>query len=176
MIRFACPKCKKVLQSADNQAGATVACPSCKHKMQVPKPAKAALLQPLSPRLPTAANASAQARVGILEPNQNLPPPRNIPVRQTYRPKGRSRLMPISVAFFILVLIGGILFIVKWRLFTEGESEATAKLATQMPAQKRTLATPNEFPSAPVDKPGDPKKQEPPTKPVIKHPVSETRN
>ncbi len=36
MIRYNCPQCKTLLQSADNQAGATVACPKCKAQMRVP--------------------------------------------------------------------------------------------------------------------------------------------
>ena len=36
MIRYKCPQCKTLLQSADNQAGSTVACPKCKAQMRVP--------------------------------------------------------------------------------------------------------------------------------------------
>jgi len=46
MIRFACPKCKIVLQATASQAGATVGCPRCKFQMKVPS-AAAVSLQPL---------------------------------------------------------------------------------------------------------------------------------
>jgi hypothetical protein len=51
MIRFGCPKCKSVLQSPANKAGASVNCPACKQIVKVPKPAnrlKARWLMPVS--------------------------------------------------------------------------------------------------------------------------------
>ncbi len=36
MIRFACPRCKMVLQAAANQHGALVTCPGCKNQMRAP--------------------------------------------------------------------------------------------------------------------------------------------
>ncbi len=46
MIRFSCPKCKTVLQTAAGQAGATVGCPRCKFQMQVPSAAPVAKAPP----------------------------------------------------------------------------------------------------------------------------------
>lgn len=36
MIRFACPKCQKGLQAADEHAGAKIACPRCGQRVQIP--------------------------------------------------------------------------------------------------------------------------------------------
>src|SRR5262245_55116251 len=38
MIRFACPRCKAVLERPENVAGSKFACPSCGQRLQVPLP------------------------------------------------------------------------------------------------------------------------------------------
>jgi S1-C subfamily serine protease/phage FluMu protein Com len=38
MIRFHCPKCKKVLQAAEQQGGLKAACPGCGQRLQIPAP------------------------------------------------------------------------------------------------------------------------------------------
>jgi hypothetical protein len=38
MIRFACPRCKSVLESVDDKAGQKIACPKCQQRLQIPLP------------------------------------------------------------------------------------------------------------------------------------------
>lgn len=38
MIRFACPRCKSVLEAPDPKAGSKVACPKCQQRLQIPIP------------------------------------------------------------------------------------------------------------------------------------------
>lgn len=38
MIRFACPRCKSVLEAPDRKAGSKVACPKCQQRLQIPVP------------------------------------------------------------------------------------------------------------------------------------------
>jgi uncharacterized protein YkwD/DNA-directed RNA polymerase subunit RPC12/RpoP len=41
VIRFSCPQCKSVLTGREEHAGKTVACPKCRHRVQVPRVAPA---------------------------------------------------------------------------------------------------------------------------------------
>jgi len=38
VIRFACPKCKTLLETADQSAGGQLACPKCATLLRVPLP------------------------------------------------------------------------------------------------------------------------------------------
>ena len=49
MIRFACPKCKQVLQVDDSKAGGEAACPTCQTRMRVPSAPPAPAPPPAAP-------------------------------------------------------------------------------------------------------------------------------
>jgi hypothetical protein len=51
MIRFACPRCKSVLESPDEKAGGKVNCPKCQQRLQVPVPPRSKTM--LGSLLPT---------------------------------------------------------------------------------------------------------------------------
>jgi hypothetical protein len=48
---FACPNCSQTISSADDQAGRTVQCPTCKHQFTAPKPVVTARPPPLPAQL-----------------------------------------------------------------------------------------------------------------------------
>src|SRR5437764_289063 len=48
MIRFACPRCKTVLNREDHEVGGKVNCPSCDQRLQIPGPTGSSQ-QPLMP-------------------------------------------------------------------------------------------------------------------------------
>lgn len=80
MIRFACPGCKKVLQVADEQAGAAVVCPQCKGQMRVP--AVTARPQPVpTPQVPVQTNFAPAnpPAVAAPAPSPAAPPPAATP-------------------------------------------------------------------------------------------------
>src|SRR5262245_47145649 len=45
MIRFACPRCKAVLEQPEGVAGTQFSCPSCGQRLEAPKPAEAKLAE-----------------------------------------------------------------------------------------------------------------------------------
>lgn len=79
MIRFACPRCKSILQHADGGAETPFNCPCCGQRLQVPQVADAVPAVP-SPAddLPPASAASppqAEAKGTALPPPASVPPP-----------------------------------------------------------------------------------------------------
>ncbi|HJT78209.1 MAG TPA: hypothetical protein VJ739_13480 [Gemmataceae bacterium] len=53
MIRYACPRCKAVLESPDRKAGQKVHCPGCGQRLQIPLPPRnRTVLAPLVPAPP----------------------------------------------------------------------------------------------------------------------------
>jgi hypothetical protein len=61
MIRFACPRCKSILEQPENVAGTNFACPSCGQRLQVPMipESKARPGDPAGNDLPAPASAAA---------------------------------------------------------------------------------------------------------------------
>src|SRR4051794_34939084 len=70
MIRFACPKCKAVLECPDDEAGSKMGCPHCGQRLQIPTPPpNRTILAPYLGRGPDPA-----ARPGV-----NVPPTAPLP-------------------------------------------------------------------------------------------------
>ncbi|MGH7171140.1 MAG: NINE protein [Gemmataceae bacterium] len=55
MIRYSCPRCKSVLEAADHEGGAKIACPKCQQRLQIPipPPTNKTILAPFLGQAPT---------------------------------------------------------------------------------------------------------------------------
>jgi hypothetical protein len=103
VTRFACPACKAVLVSPEQDARATIACPYCKQRVIVPDPARSA----------------GPAVLGELLPDDRIqPPPPTVlearpaphrPARSVRRPQSNTTLwivLGVAAAFVVLLGLG----------------------------------------------------------------------
>lgn len=104
MIRFACPRCKSVLESPDHKAGSKVACPKCQQRLLIPTlPRSKTILAPLVAHIP---------HPGIPQPSQEAAKTDSVPPttpglngRWFQWPRRRSWLV-LTVLLPALLLVG----------------------------------------------------------------------
>jgi DNA-directed RNA polymerase subunit RPC12/RpoP len=95
MIRYACPRCRGILESPDDKAGSKVACPRCQQRLRVPAlPPNKTVLAPLVSYEPPAPPATIPLPPSSQAPA--VPPPQAIPVDPQPPPLAASIPPPLA--------------------------------------------------------------------------------
>jgi hypothetical protein len=109
MIRFACPRCNKILKAPDEKAGVKVACPGCRTPLLIPSVSPAPPPPP-SPRPSVLATFQEQAQKIAGSVRQMFEA-----ARQTPQPKSTKKTLVLAgvvLAFFSLLICGGVMSLV----------------------------------------------------------------
>ncbi len=87
MIRYACPRCKAVLESPDQEAGHKVACPGCGQRLQIPLPPRTKTILASPVPVPPSAPGTPQPPPAVNYPSAIPAPQYPTPMKKSIMPK-----------------------------------------------------------------------------------------